>query len=429
MPTDIKKRTLRRRLIVSTVAIVWVISSLFAGGLFLLKKQLEEATFGRYVQKHIEAVIANNLDESSLNNSWFSEWLLYRGERVAELPVAMRARAPGSYHNITFNGRYYHLDIAEADGEKVFLLYDITDWEQTEHSLLISLFIGVLVVLVIALLLASRLADSILAPVKRLSARLKSIQPNQRGLRIAPEFGDSDIEQIAQAFDAYLTRIDHFVEREQLFTAAASHELRTPLSVMLGAVDVLEANNPAAAGGRALQRIRRACAEMQAFIEASLLLSREKDNTTGEADSCQLAEVVAQVVEDFRGAIAGKGLELVVECEPGGCLPAPASIVKISIANLLRNALEHTAAGTISVSCGGDWLTVADTGEGIASEDIAKVFERSYSTKAEGTGLGLNLVKRICDRFCWAVNVASVAGQGTQVTLNFAAGGQALGSA
>ncbi|MDR2881873.1 MAG: HAMP domain-containing histidine kinase, partial [Azoarcus sp.] len=58
-----------------------------------------------------------------------------------------------------------------------------------------------------------------------------------------------------------------------------------------------------------------------------------------------------------------------------------------------------------------------DTGSGIPASDLPHVFDRSYTTKEDGNGLGLNLAKRICDRFGWRIDIQSEKGKGTRVTL------------
>lgn len=414
-----KKRTLRQRLILNTVVIVMVISSLFAGGVFLMKQRLEEATFGKFVKQHLDVLVENDVATGELQNTWFDDWIYFRGESVSQLPADIRSMPEGPHHNVELRDRVYHVHVKQLPGEKVYLLYDITEWERQEHALLIAMGVGFFAVLFAALFSASKVADSILEPVRRLTAKLTLIQPGQRGLRIAPEFADSDIEQIAQAFDTYLERIDQFVEREQSFTAAASHEMRTPLSVMLGAVDVIEASGPSESGLRALQRIRRACAEMQAFIEATLLLSREENSSIQQVTEANIDEVVTQVVEDFRRDIESAGIDLELSCSAQKPIAVPASILKITIANLLRNAIEHTPGGSISLRASQHGLTIRDTGEGIAAEDLPNIFDRAYSTKPTGTGLGLNLVKRICDRFGWQLSLQSEEGRGTEVSVNF----------
>ena len=302
---------------------------------------------------------------------------------------------------------------------KVYLSYDVTEWEQQEHALLATLFYGLVVVLIVAVLMANRSSRVILSPVKALTARLTNIEPGDRGVRIAGEFRGSEIGQIASAFDNYSARLDQFVERERSFTASASHELRTPLSVMLGAVDVLDANVDSPVAERALGRIRRACGEMQAFIEATLFLSREGGSGINRGEPVNLPDLLEEVVDDYRDRIAAAAIEVLVEASSPMLLDVPASIVKITLNNILLNAIEHSEGGRIRVALKDSRLTIADTGAGIPGDQLPHVFDRSYTTKPSGTGMGLNLVKRICDRFNWQIEIDSEPGRGTTVVVMF----------
>ncbi|MBK6739117.1 MAG: sensor histidine kinase [Haliea sp.] len=93
--------------------------------------------------------------------------------------------------------------------------------------------------------------------------------------------------------------------------------------------------------------------------------------------------------------------------------------MQITVGNLLRNAIEHTRDGRIKIRIEDSLIAISDTGEGIPADKLAQVFDRSYSTKASGTGLGLNLVKRICDRFHWTITLDSTPGHGTLATVRF----------
>ena len=413
------RQSLRQHLIISTVIIVTVTSTLFAAGVLLIKQRLEESTFGSMVKEHMTVLLNNPQKASVLSNPLFDEWQFYYGDNVAQLPQYIREKKPGAYHSVPIGDHYYHLQVADSKLGRAYLLYDITGWEFQEHELLWSLAYGILIVLVVALVIASRAATRILAPVRKLTARLAVMHPGQRNVRIAEDFADPDIGQIAAAFDLYAARIDQFVERERSFTAAASHELRTPLSVMLGAVDVIEANNPSAASGRALERIRRACGEMQAFIEATLLLSREEERAVHQTSSTDVRDVLQHLLEDSRQMIASSSVTFETEFAEPLVLEVPESIVKITLGNLLRNAIEHTHSGVIRLELKAGRFTIRDTGEGISEQDLPHVFDRSYTTKPDGTGLGLNMVKRICDRFGWEVAVHSERGVGTKIEITF----------
>jgi len=93
--------------------------------------------------------------------------------------------------------------------------------------------------------------------------------------------------------------------------------------------------------------------------------------------------------------------------------------VRIMVSNILKNAIEHTHQGEINITLAQGKLTISDTGSGIPEKDLPHIYDRSYTTKVGGTGLGLNLVKRICDRFNWQISVSSVEDKGTEVVIDF----------
>jgi signal transduction histidine kinase len=91
------------------------------------------------------------------------------------------------------------------------------------------------------------------------------------------------------------------------------------------------------------------------------------------------------------------------------------------IGNLLRNAFAYTDRGKIRVLLDGGSLTVTDTGIGIDAKDLPRVFERYYhSQRSHGAGIGLSLVKRICERYGWTITIDSEPGFGTASHLEFA---------
>jgi signal transduction histidine kinase len=88
------------------------------------------------------------------------------------------------------------------------------------------------------------------------------------------------------------------------------------------------------------------------------------------------------------------------------------------VANLLRNAFTFTPSGSITITIEERLLTVTDTGTGIHSEQIGKVFQRHFKgSGSTGSGIGLSLVKRICDRYGWETIINSNQGVGTSVQL------------
>ncbi|MBL4581664.1 MAG: HAMP domain-containing histidine kinase, partial [Gammaproteobacteria bacterium] len=384
-----------------------------------IKAQLEAVIFGEMAAKQFD-VLVEQVDAGTYHQSdLFSGWQFYFGDTLGNVPEQIAHLGPGSHHSVSVGDFRYQAQVGELQGRPAYLTYDVTQWEEQEHRVLMMLLDGLGIVLIVALIMGFTATRAILAPVRRLSRRLTEIRPGQRSLRIAQEYQGTEIGQIAAAFDKYMERLDQFVERERSFTAAASHELRTPLSVMMGAVDVLDSTEQSAVSKRATERIRHACGEMLAFIEATLYMSREDSNQIDQSAPVDLSTIVKRLLDESEDQLRSHNIEVQTHLGESPKLNTPSSLLQISVGNLLRNAIEHTRSGKISIVVSSDSFCISDTGEGIPANKLEEVFDRSYTTKPGGTGLGLNLVKRICDRFHWQIHIESELGTGTTVHIYF----------
>lgn len=417
----IRQLSLRVRIMLAIVLLVTVISTLFVAVIWQIKVRLEAVSFGHMVADQLTLIMESPGGPAQFDDSVLSDRQLYAGTDLVDMPAPFAALPAGSHHSVRVDDRYFQVEVRESDSGRVVLSHDITEWELQEHWLLRLLAAGVLLVMVIAVFTGFRASRAVLAPLQALTQALSAIRPDQRGVRVSSSSYGSEVSRIALAFDEYLQRLDQFVEREKYFAVAASHELRTPLSVVMGAAEVLEthsADQPPVVS-RALQRIKRACADMQGFIEVSLLLSREDARPVQSSQRTALSRVVSRLIEDHQPQLAARRIKLVPDLDSDMLLDQSESIVQIAISNLLRNAIEHTCDGQIIIRLHGSCLSIEDTGEGIAEEHLAQVFERSYSTKLQGTGMGLDLVRRLCERFRWNISLRSVPGQGTVAEINF----------
>jgi len=101
---------------------------------------------------------------------------------------------------------------------------------------------------------------------------------------------------------------------------------------------------------------------------------------------------------------------------------AAPKVVAIMVANLIRNACSYTDRGRVTVTVGKDFIRVADTGIGMTPDDLKNIFQAFFRGKGAprgGHGVGLTIVKRLSDRFNWPVDIDSVLGVGTTVTIHF----------
>lgn len=397
-------------------------STIFAVSMFLAAERLEQNVLVSHAREEFDTFAQRARVEPEVTTVRSALLLAFAGRDNPDLPPEFAALRPGDHHAVVVGDRSYQVRVGKADGRELFVGHDVTDWEALEQPVINVLIAGVVLESLLAVVLGFWISAQVIAPVTALSTRLTSLDPRERNVRVAAR-ASGEITPIAEAFDRYMERLDGFVEREQLFTAAAAHELRTPLAVIQGATEVLaEQGGLPAAAERAIARLERATRDMREFIEALLFLSREEQRDDAESASSDVGHIVRQLADDYRAIVGrasagGKPVEIVVTAAALR-IEAPPALATIVISNLLRNAIEHTDEGEVRIALEDRVLTITDTGRGIPAEAQARLFTRGYSTKTSG-GMGLHLTKRICDRLGWRLTIASSTGKGTVASVEF----------
>lgn len=209
------------------------------------------------------------------------------------------------------------------------------------------------------------------------------------------------------------------------FVANASHELKTPVSTIIASAEALQiAVTRGDESARSFARqIEESARQLDRMVEDLLDLSR-LEGETPKLSSVRLDLAVDEEVKRITPLLVEKGVELQVEVEPV-TVAASHRDLATAVRNLLDNAVRHSDAGeTITVTAHAHRseavLTVADTGEGIPSRDLHRVFERFYrvdSARARatgGTGLGLAIVKHVAESYGGSVAAESELGVGSR---------------
>jgi signal transduction histidine kinase len=177
--------------------------------------------------------------------------------------------------------------------------------------------------------------------------------------------------------------------------------------VIQGAVELLsEQTVNQQSTHKPVERIRRAVREMSEFTEALLTMSREETAQDPQEAACDVAVLLPRVVEDQRAVGRGKHIDIAAQADTPVRVQAPDSMVAMVIGNLVRNALQHGSGATVACRLEGRVLSVANTG-GIATADLPRIFERSFTTRPGGHGMGLYLARRICERYGWDIALNS----------------------
>jgi len=307
-------------------------------------------------------------------------------------------------------------------------LYESLVWRQSAWALAGSLLLGLLAGLGLFYLLTRRL--------NRLSAAMDTLRDRNfeeyTPLELPRGHGD-EIDHLTIAFDEMARRIvdqlDELRRQDRLrrdLVANVSHDLRTPMAILNGYLETLEIKGPQMDDGELADCLRAALtssARLTHLIDDLFELARlEALSEAPDPEPFNITELAQDVVQKFMLQAQERGLGLSLEAEDRTCF-VTADIGQISriFENLLANALAATESGGVTVRIDkrpdGVVIGVADTGAGIAEEELPHLFERFYrGSRGHGApgGLGLAICHRIVTLHGGQLTVESKPGHGSR---------------
>lgn len=216
-------------------------------------------------------------------------------------------------------------------------------------------------------------------------------------------------------------------EKQKNFVADASHELRTPLSVMQANLELVMENKSETVESQAkwLENIYLENKHMTKLVSDLLFLARaDSDQKLMEMKDFSISSAVGEAAGPFIPIAEDKGLKISLAVKPDIRFFGDESKLKQLIVILLDNAVKYTPGGgsvalSLDVSRDNVEIIVSDTGEGIARENLDKIFERFFradkarSSETGGIGLGLSIASWIVKEHHGTINVDSTPGRGT----------------
>jgi two-component system, OmpR family, phosphate regulon sensor histidine kinase PhoR len=268
---------------------------------------------------------------------------------------------------------------------------------------------------------------------ERVGVQVETRDPDRRifDLRVVPLRGLSN-GMITGALGVFfdVTRLERLENVRQEFLSNVSHELRTPLTSIIALSETLEvgAIDDPENNRRFLSIIQKNAARMHRLIDDILELSAiEAGNVTLHPESVPLRVLIEDVVNSLSAAAVARHVQLRNMIEPDVKVVADPHRLMQMITNLIDNAIKFNRDGgevTITFErAEGNRIVVSDTGEGIPSHHLDRLFERFYrvdrarSRELGGTGLGLAIVKHLARSHGGEVTVRSQLGEGTEFTI------------
>jgi two-component system, OmpR family, sensor histidine kinase BaeS len=285
------------------------------------------------------------------------------------------------------------------------------------------LLFGGLVAGAAALLLGVLLARRATAPARELAGAARAFAAGDRGRRVTYNEPD-EFGEMASAFNAMGDTVEEEDRLRRDFTAEVAHEVRTPLAVLRSQVEAIQDGvlQPDAATITSLHeetlRLTRLIGDLETLASAEAAAFSLSQRST------ELKPLLEGCVQEFAGLYEAGGISLGTDLEDVTGFVDPNRTRQIA-SNLLSNALKFTPShGSVRLELRGRnheaVITITDTGPGIAPEDLPRVFERFYrghGVRANGSGIGLTVVRELAEAQGGSVQVSSEPGAGARFTV------------
>jgi len=283
---------------------------------------------------------------------------------------------------------------------------------------------------VAALLLAFLLAETLSRPLRRIRVAAQRIGQGDLQARIDP-VGDPEVRSVAQALNRLAETLEHEEEIRKQTVADLAHELRTPVNGLLARIEA--AQDGVLTGPDNLEAMHEEALRLTRLLDdLARLADAEQPGLLLEKHSLDLGEIARTAGESFAPRFADAGIGFQIEAR-SVWVDGNAERLDQVVSNLLANALRYTERGgsvALRVVPAGDdaILEVADTGVGIAPDDLQHIFtrfwrgDRSRSRATGGTGIGLAIVRELVRAHDGRIDVDSTVGEGSRFRVVLRAG-------
>jgi len=303
--------------------------------------------------------------------------------------------------------------------------------ERASREVLVKGLVALLAIGIIGIAGAYAVAGRALRPLHQVTQTAQRLGEETLDQRIRYSGADDEVAELARTFDAMLDRLAGAFESQKRFVANASHELRTPLAVMRTEIDVTLSDDEAdvAEYRRMARVVRNASERANGLVDALLVLARSEAQSGRRLVRkvpADMATSVYNALSAVRAEAERLKLDVTTDLQPAPVVGDPSLLDRLA-GNLIENAIRYNHLlgklwlRTDSVD-GQARLVVGNTGYEVEPADVPGLFEPFRRggwerTGSRGSGLGLSIVRAVCDAHGGTVSAVAQEGGGLEVTV------------
>ena len=281
-----------------------------------------------------------------------------------------------------------------------------------------------LIALGLAVVIASRLANWVLRPVRAVDGAMAEIGRGELTARIPESTGPPELRQVIARFNQMAEKVEHLMHKQQEFVSNASHELRNPLNALLLRVEDLALALPKDDAPE-IEHVRAEGRRMARILDALLMLARDQDMAAG-SEPVEVAALVARRVQGWRAIAKDKDVELRLSGTDQAWGRVDEIVLESAFDAVTDNAVKFSPANrtvevSVAASEGMVEVGVRDHGPGLGHDEIPKVTDRFWRSpehsRIRGSGLGLAIASELLVSCGGELAVSRPDGGGLLVTL------------
>ena len=303
--------------------------------------------------------------------------------------------------------------------------------DRASREVLVKGLVALLAIGIIGIAGAYAVAGRALRPLHAVTQTAQRLGEETLDQRIRYSGADDEVAELARTFDAMLDRLAGAFESQKRFVANASHELRTPLAVMRTEIDVTLSDDEAdvAEYRRMAKVVRNASERANSLVDALLVLARSEAQSGRRLVRkvpADLATSVANALSAVRAEAERLKLDVTTDLQPAPVVGDPSLLDRLA-GNLIENAIRYNhLLGKLWLRTemvdGQARLIVGNTGYEVEPGDVPGLFEPFRRggwerTGSRGSGLGLSIVRAVCDAHGGTVSAVAQQGGGLEVTV------------
>ncbi|SHH29105.1 sensor histidine kinase [Thermosipho atlanticus] len=354
----------------------------------------ESATF---LNKHGFGTMERIMRGMFLQNSKRDFYLIYNGEVLSD-PYNL------GYLDIKMSGlqkigdrTFYFLKI----NEKMIVAKDITPIMRFLNDIRMRFFLIYILAVSLTSFLTYIVSKNSMKHLKNFVTELANIKGNDLGFRFIKPNTNDEIDELVEKFNELMDRVEKNYKLQEEFVSNVSHELKTPIANLIGYSEMLRrwGYKDKTILEESVESIRETAYKMKELIENMLLLSKNYQLTTEKIDMRPLTEKIVKLKE--------KQYNVKISLSGNGTIIANKEALERIISNLLENAILH-GKPPYEIKLSENKIEIIDHGPGISKEEQEKIFERFYKSRSsKGHGLGLFLVKQLCNQMNLKISIES----------------------